>query len=224
MPGKILVADDEAGIVSLLREDLEGRGYLVYTARNGEEALAQAARRPDLILLDICMPGPDGLEVCRRIRDHVSCPIVFLTARVESCDKLAGFGAGADDYIIKPFDLEEVAARSAAHLRREQRRAAPANVRFFGEVAVDYTARTLTAAGTPVPLSRREFDIVALLSAHPGQVFDRERIYELIWSYDGAGNSDTIMEHIRKIRRKLAQHTGQSCIDTVWGCGYRWNA
>ena len=82
MPGKILVADDEAGIVSLLREDLEGRGYLVYTARNGEEALAQAARRPDLILLDICMPGPDGLEVCRRIRDHVSCPIVFLTARV----------------------------------------------------------------------------------------------------------------------------------------------
>ena len=219
MPARILVADDEEGIVSLLKTYLEGRGHLVLTARDGDGALEQAARRPDLILLDINMPGPDGLEVCRRIRDHVA----FLTARVEGADKLAGFGAGADDYILKPFDLDELGARVDAHLRRERRRAAPSNVRFFGEVAVDYTARAVTANGETVPLSRREFDIVALLSAHPGQVFDRERMYEAIWGCDGAGSSDTIMEHVRKIRAKLAAHTLRGCIETVWGCGYRWN-
>ena len=110
----------------------------------------------------------------------------------------------------------------AAHLRREQRHSRAA-VRFFGECAVDYSARTVTVSGQAVALSRREFDILELLSLHAGQVFDRERIYELVWGIDGGGSSDTVMEHVRKIRAKLAAHTSRSCIETVWGCGYKWN-
>ena len=178
---------------------------------------------PDLILLDINMPGMDGLTVCQTIRDHIACPILFLTARVESADKIAGFQAGADDYIVKPFDLDELGARVAAHLRREQRRQGGGAVRFFGELAVDYAARTVTAGGQPVVLARKEFDILELLSLNPGQVFDRERIYETVWGLDGEGSSDTVMEHIRKIRAKLAAHTLRSYIETVWGCGYKWN-
>ncbi len=168
------------------------------------------------------MPGMDGLTVCRTIREHVACPILFLTARIESADQIAGFQAGADDYIVKPFDLDELGARVAAHLRREQRHSRAA-VRFFGECAVDYSARTVTVGGQAVALSRREFDILELLSLHAGQVFDRERIYELVWGIDGGGSSDTVMEHVRKIRAKLAAHTSRSCIETVWGCGYKWN-
>ena len=197
--------------------------YDVLTAYSGVEALQKVAACPDLILLDINMPGMDGLAICRNIREYVTCPILFLTARVESADQIVGFRAGADDYIVKPFDLDELGARVAAHLRREQRRQGSMTVRFFGELAIDYGARTAAVNGVQVPFSRREFDIVELLSLNAGQVFDRERIYETVWGYDGEGNSDTIMEHIRKIRAKLAVHTRHSYIDTVWGCGYRWN-
>ncbi len=192
------------------------------TASSGAEALQKAAANPDLILLDINMPGLDGLSVCRQLRDHLNCPILFLTARIEQSDKIVGFAAGADDYIVKPFDLDELAARVQAHLRREQRRQGKASVRFFGDLTIDYNAREVTVQGQNVPLSKREFEIVALLSLHPGQVFDREHIYEAVWGIDGAGNSDTIMEHIRKIRAKLAACTMHSYIETVWGCGYKW--
>lgn len=148
----------------------------------------------------------------------------FLTARIESSDKIIGFQAGADDYIVKPFDLDELGARIAAHLRREQRRQNNSAVRFFGELILDYSARTVTINNQNIPLSKREFEIVELLSLNAGQVFDRERIYELVWGLDGDGNSDTIMEHIRKIRAKFAAHTLHNYIETVWGCGYRWNA
>ena len=197
--------------------------YNVMTAMSGEEAVRKSSCGPDLILLDINMPGMDGLTVCERIRKYVTCPILFLTARVESSDKIRGFQAGGDDYIVKPFDLDELGARVAAHLRREQRRQENPSVRFFGELTVDYTGRTVSVDGEPVSLSRREFDILELLSMNAGQVFDRERIYEIVWGIDGDGNSDTIMEHIRKIRAKLAAYTPHSYIETVWGCGYRWN-
>lgn len=218
----ILIVDDEHGIVDMMDTYFSPQ-YEVLTAYSGEEAIQKAEKQPDLILLDINMPGMDGLTVCQAIREHVACPILFLTARMESADKINGFQAGADDYIVKPFDLDELAARIAAHLRREQRRHRQSTVRFFGELVVDYSARTVTVHNEPTTLSKREFDILELLSLNAGQVFDRERIYETIWGIDGDGNSDTVMEHIRKIRLKLAAHTSHGYIETVWGCGYKWN-
>lgn len=220
---RILIVDDERGIADTMKAYFAPQ-YEVLTAYSGEEAIQKAEMQPDLILLDINMPGMDGLTVCQTIREHVACPILFLTARIESTDKINGFQAGADDYIVKPVDLDELAARIAAHLRREQRRHNQSIVRFFGELAVDYSARTVTIHNEPVILSKREFDILELLSLNTGQVFDRERIYEAVWGIDGDGNSDTVMEHIRKIRAKLAAHTLHSYIETVWGCGYKWNA
>ena len=223
MTSKILIVDDEHGIVDMIQSYFQSQ-YDILTAYSGQEALQKAGNNPDLILLDINMPDIDGLTVCQKIRDYITCPILFLTARIESGDKIIGFQAGADDYIVKPFDLDELGARIAAHLRREQRRQSNSAVRFFGELALDYSARTATINSQSIPLSKREFEIVELLSLNAGQVFDRERIYELVWGLDGDGNSDTIMEHIRKIRAKFAAHTLHNYIETVWGCGYRWNA
>ena len=208
---RILIVDDERGIVDMMKAYFSPQ-YEVLTAYSGEEALKKAEKQPDLILLDINMPGINGLTVCQTIREHVACPILFLTARIESAD-----------YIVKPFDLDELAARIAAHLRREKRWHSQSTVRFFGELAVDYSARTVTIDHEAITLSRREFDILELLSLHAGQVFDRERIYETVWGIDGDGNSDTVMEHVRKIRAKFAAHTLHSYIETVWGCGYKWN-
>ena len=222
MQPRLLIVDDEQGIVDMMASYFSPH-YEVLTAYNGNEALQKLKSKPDLILLDINMPGMDGLTLCQKIRDFITCPILFLTARIESADKINGFQAGADDYIIKPFDLDELGARVTAHLRREQRHRSNATVLFFGEVSIDYSARTVTVNGELVALSKREFDIVKLLSLNAGQVFDRERIYETVWGIDGDGNSDTVMEHIRKIRVKLAAHTLHSYIDTVWGCGYKWN-
>lgn len=221
MPPKILIVDDEPGIVDMLQSYFAAE-YQVLTAASGHEALQKAAASPDLILLDINMPGLDGLSVCRQLRAHLNCPILFLTARIEGSDKITGFAAGADDYIVKPFDLDELAARVQAHLRREQRRQGKAAVRFFGDLTLDYNARQASVQGQNIGLSKREFEIVELLSLHPNQVFDREHIYEAVWGIDGAGNSDCIMEHIRKIRARLAAHTRQNYIETVWGCGYKW--
>lgn len=223
MREKILIVDDEKGIVDMLKSHFERQSFQVYTAYNGMEALKQAVCDPDIVLLDINMPEMDGLAVCQRIREFITCPILFLTARIESADKIIGFQAGADDYIVKPFDLDELGARVAAHLRREQRRQYNRAVRFFGEITIDYAARTISINGESVSMSKREFDIVELLSLNPGQVFDRERIYETVWGIDGNGNSDTVMEHVRKIRAKLTAHTLHSYIETVWGCGYKWN-
>lgn len=223
MGEKILIVDDEKGVVDMLKNYFEKQAFQVYTAFNGMEALKRAACNPDIVLLDINMPEMDGLAVCQRIREFITCPIIFLTARIESADKIIGFQAGADDYIVKPFDLDELGARVAAHLRREQRRQGNRAVRFFGELTIDYAARTITVNGDAVSMSKREFDIVELLSLNPGQVFDRERIYETVWGIDRDGNSDTVMEHIRKIRAKLGAHTPYSYINTVWGCGYKWN-
>lgn len=223
MKQKLLIVDDEHGIVDMMASYFALQ-YQVLTAYSGKEALQKILYKPDLILLDINMPELDGLTLCKRIREYVTCPILFLTARIEAVDKISGFGAGADDYIVKPFDLEELSARIAAHLRREQRRQGNSSsmVRFFDELAIDYQARKVTVNNVPISFSKREFDILELLSLNAGQVFDRERIYESVWGIDGEGNSDTVMEHIRKIRAKLAMHTCHSFIETVWGCGYKW--
>ncbi|MCR6546400.1 response regulator transcription factor [Dehalobacterium formicoaceticum] len=223
MKHKVLLVDDEKGIVTMMKNYFEMSGYQVYSAYDGKEALEKIICQPDIILLDINMPEMDGISVCQRIREHISCPILFLTARIESKDKIIGLQAGADDYIVKPFDIDELGARVEAHLRREQRKQDQSVVRFFDELAIDYLKREVRVNSNLIPLSKREFEIVELLSMNTGQVFDRERIYEAIWGIDGDGSSDTIMEHIRKIRSKLAVYTRHSYIDTVWGVGYKWN-
>ena len=219
---KILIADDETDIVIMLSRFFESKGYRVLTATNGIETLKQVEHKPDIILLDINMPGLDGLEVCERIRNHVSCPILFLTARIEDADKVKGFSVGGDDYIVKPFSLVELDARVHAHLRRETRHTLETQLKFSGELTIDFLERCLFCKGEKVVLAKKEFDIVELLSQNLGQVFDKERIYERVWGYDSEGDSSVIAEHIRRIRTKIAAYTDKAYIETVWGCGYKW--
>ena len=219
---KILIADDEKDVVSLLKDYFEINNYLVLTAYTGAEAIEKASQNPDIILLDVNMPDGDGLSVCRKIRDHVSCPILFLTARIEDSDKISGFASGGDDYIIKPFSIEELGARVSAHIRRDHRIKTQANVRFFGDVTIDYTAKTVSVAEKTLELAKKEYQIVEFLSLSCGQVFDKERIYEKIWGYDAEGDSSVIAEHIRRIRAKLAKYGEEYHIETVWGIGYKW--
>lgn len=223
MNEKLLIVDDEKGVVDMLQSYFEMHSFQVYTALNGKDALKQAANKPDLVLLDINMPGMDGLTVCEKIRSYISCPILFLTARIETADKIKGFQVGADDYIVKPFDIDELGARVTAHLRRENRKQGQTVFRFFSDMVIDYSKREVAIKETVISLTRREFDIVELLSINAGQVFDRERIYEAVWGIDGEGSSDTVMEHIRKIRSKFASVSPYSYIETVWGVGYKWN-
>ena len=222
MRDKLLVVDDEEDIVSMLRDYFEINGYDVMTALNGAEAIKKAAKEPDLILLDINMPDIDGMEVCVRIRDFISCPILFLTARIDETDKIKGFGIGADDYIIKPFSIDELGARVAAHLRRERRQRETPKVRFDDKLAIDYTDRSLYYDGQLISLAKKEFDIVELLSQHIGQIFSKERIYELVWDYDSDGDSSVVAEHIRRIRSKFSAANMKPYIETVWGVGYKW--
>ena len=168
------------------------------------------------------MPGMDGLEVCQRIRDYVSCPILFLTARIEDADKVKGFSVGGDDYIVKPFSLVELEARVKAHLRRETRHSFTTQIKFIDDLTIDYAERCIFYKGNKISLAKKEFDIVELLSVNSGQVFDRERIYEKIWGYDSEGDSSVVAEHIRRIRTKIAENKKKGYIETVWGCGYKW--
>ena len=222
MDYKILIVDDEPDIVSMLASFFTGNGYQALTAHSGMESLRRVEQNPDIILLDINMPDMDGLEVCELIRDRVSCPILFLTARIEDRDKVKGFSAGGDDYILKPFSLMELEARVCAHLRREARHKADTRLRFVGNLAIDFAKRQLFCGKEEILLTKKEFDIVELLSQNPGQVFDKERIYEKLWGYDSEGDSGVVSEHIRRVRAKIAEHTDRTYIETVWGCGYKW--
>ena len=222
MAYRILVADDEADIVRLLQDLFTRQGYQVLAACGGKEALELCSQKPDLILLDVNMPDMDGFTLCRQIRDFVSCPILFLTARIEDADKVMGFAAGGDDYVTKPFSLDELSARVAAHLRREERPKNQARVWFGGDVAVDYLEKAVYVRGERVPLAKKEYEIVELLSQNRGQVFDKERIYERVWGWEGEGSSSVVAEHIKRIRAKLMQAGVQGQIETVWGVGYKW--
>lgn len=222
MPAKLLIVDDEPDIVQMLREYFELNGYAVVTAADGDEALSKLDERVALILLDVGLPQWDGLELCKRIRQFVSCPILFLTARVEDNDKIAGFRVGGDDYITKPFSLDELGARVEAHLRREQRRTYGGRPRFEEDLVIDFAEKAVYHDGVPVALARREFEIVEFLSTNAGQVFDKERIYERVWGVDGEGDSAVVAEHIRRIRCKLSAAGCKNHIETVWGVGYKW--
>lgn len=223
MKHKILVVDDEAMITELLSDHLGDEGYVVYVANCADDALKLLPKEPDLIMLDINMPGIDGLELCKNIRDHVSCPILFLTARITEQDKINGLQYGGDDYITKPFSLKELSARVAAHLRRDERtRNRSASVLTSGELLVNLSQHRVFYRDIEIEVSKKEFDLIEFLLTNAGQVFDRERIYERIWGCDAEGNADVIKEHIRKIRAKLQDATGKEYIETVWGVGYKW--
>lgn len=222
MSYKILLVDDEADIVNLLRDYFEINGYEVLTALNGTDALKQIEKYPDLILLDINMPDMDGLQVCKQIRNFVSCPILFLTAKVEDSDKINGFCVGGDDYIVKPFSIDELGARVSAHLRREDRHQVKSRTKFVGDLVIDYTSRTVYYQDKQLQFAKKEFDIIELISMNSGQVFDKERIYERVWGWDSDGDSSVVAEHIRRIRAKLCAAAGRTYIDTVWGVGYKW--
>ncbi len=219
---RILMADDDIQLLKMLQQYFQMKGYEILTAKDGEEAMEKAGMGPDIILLDVNMPRMDGMEVCRRIRDKVSCPILFLTARVEEEDRVGGLLMGGDDYIVKPFSLKELEARITAHLKREERWKGKSRYRMAGDCIIDYQARTVQIGEGYLKLTRTEYEIVEFLSMHPGQVFDRERIYERVCGWDGEGDSRGITELIRRIRKKMAALGDREYIETVWGMGYRW--
>ena len=222
MTQTIMVVDDETEILDMLKRYFSLEGYHVITATGGKEALQKLAKQPDLILLDINMPDMDGLSLCKSIRNFVSCPILFLTANAEDSDKIKGFGAGGDDYIVKPFSIDELGARVSAHLRRESRIQTKSSVLFDKKLAIDYLERAVYWNGNEIPLLKKEFDIIEVLSQNPGQVFDKERLYEAAWGLDGSGNNTVVAEHIRKIRAKFTAAGAKQYIKTVWGVGYKW--
>lgn len=222
MSYKILIADDDIELVKMLRTFFELKNYMVITASDGAETLKMIEMKPDIILLDINMPRADGIEVCQRIRDKVSCPILFLTARADEQDRVNGLMSGGDDYILKPFSLKELEARIIAHLKREERHQRKSSYRFQGDLSIDYAAKTVQVSGKDIELTKLEYGIIEFLSMNPGIVYDKERIYEKVCGYDGDGDSRVITELIRRIRKKIEKYTDTEYIETVWGMGYRW--
>ena len=219
---RILIADDEPGIVQLLKDYFEIQDYQVIEAKNGLEVLGQLNKKPDIILLDVNMPMLDGFEVCERIRFHVSCPILFLTAKIEESDRIRGLMIGGDDYILKPFSIDELGARVEAHLRREERKKTDGAVKIFDRLAVHYGDRCVYCEGQPLSLTKTEYGLVEILSLNAGQVFSKEQLYEKVRGFDGNADSSIVMEHIRRVRSKIGKYTAHVYIETVWGVGYRW--
>lgn len=222
MQYKILAVDDEIHILKLLKDYFNMQGYLVYTACGGNEALEKIEMQPDIILLDINMPDMNGLDVCKKIRDHITCPILFLTAKVEERDRINGLMIGGDDYILKPFSIEELGARVAAHLRREHRSGAKEALKFTDDLLINYTERSVYYQEKEVSFTKTEFDIIELLSMNRGQIFSKETIYERIRGFDGESDSNIIAEHIRRIRLKIGKYADKTYVETVWGVGYKW--
>lgn len=222
MKYKLLVVDDDEDIVKMLKDYFGLLGYLVYTASDGKEAVNSLKVNPDLIILDINMPEMDGIEVCKKIRDHINVPIVFLTAKIEEKDRINGFMAGGDDYILKPFSMGELNARVMAHLRREERGRDKKRVYFTDDLIIDYNNRIVSIGNDSISFTKTEFAIIELLSSNKGRIFDKETIYENLWGFDKDGDSSIITEHIRRIRSKFADKTDKDIIETVWGVGYKW--
>lgn len=216
---RILAVDDDKGILAVIRKALEKEGYLVDTLDDPEKIDPERLSGYQLILLDVMMPGTDGFTVCRRIREQVDCPVLFVTAKTEECDLITGFGLGADDYIRKPFGLGELRARVSAHLRRENRE--KKHRITLGDLEFSLQAKEIYCQGQQIPLTKSEYAICEYLALNRGQVFSKERIYEHVFGYDGESDSSAITEHIKNIRAKL-QKLGVSPVETVWGIGYKW--
>ncbi|KWX79332.1 DeoR family transcriptional regulator [Paenibacillus riograndensis] len=226
-PITILIADDEAEIAELIAIHLEREGYHTVKASDGRAAMQAVQSQPvDLAILDIMMPELDGHEVTRQIREQYRMPIIFLSAKATDLDKITGLVIGADDYMTKPFNPMELVARVKAQLRRAMQLNQPADgahaVLQIGGLIIDPDKRTVAIYGQTVELTPKEFDILQLLASHPNKVFSAENIFEQVWgeSYYDCGN--TVMVHIRTLRKKLSEDP-KKFVKTVWGVGYTFN-
>ncbi|MBI3998536.1 MAG: response regulator transcription factor [Armatimonadetes bacterium] len=228
MPTRILVVDDEPHIVELVRYNLLQEGFEVLAAGDGEGALAKArSERPDLIVLDIMLPGVDGLEVCRTLRRETSVPIIMLTAKGGELERVVGLELGADDYVTKPFSPRELVARVRAVLRRRAREVASpaAEPLEVGALRLDPTTHEVTLDARPVDLTAREFELLRLFMRHPNRVFTRDFLLEHLWGYDFYGSTRTVDMHVSRLREKIEDEPVEpTYIMTVRGVGYKLRA
>jgi two-component system response regulator ResD len=224
---RVLIVDDEATVREVVGQYLELEHFSVMQASNGLEALRLAEETPpDLVILDLTLPGIDGLEVCRRLRAASAIPILMLTARSDDADKLEGFGIGADDYLTKPFNPRELVARVRAIMRRLDAMSMPAMVfdgdLHFGELTIRAQIRQVERNGLPLELTTKEFDLLRFLAAHPKQVFTREQLLLHVWNYDNYGEDSTVTVHMRRLREKVEPDPARpQHLRTVYGIGYK---
>ncbi len=218
----VLVVDDEIALAGVVAGYLEREGFTVLQAHDGPSAVALAeSRRPDLIVLDVMLPGFDGVEVCRQVRQFTDAYIIMLTARDEEVDKIVGLSVGADDYLVKPFSPRELIARVRAMLRRPRSVPVSASETTVGDLVVDEEARTVTVAGMPVELTRTEFDLLATMVARPRLAFSRRQLIDAVWGSDWYGDEHLVDVHVGHLRRKLGDDaTEPRYVRTVRGVGY----
>jgi DNA-binding response OmpR family regulator len=223
---KILVVDDEAKIVEVLKAYLEQAGFEVATASDGASALAAARDdQPDLAVLDIMLPGMDGLEITKTLQKELGTPVILLTAKSDEVDRLVGLEIGADDYIVKPFSPREVVARVKAVLRRAGRSAPDSERIEAGGLVVDLGGREVTVDAEPVELTKTEFDILAAMAGTPGRVWTRLQLMQTVSGYAYEGYERTIDAHMKNLRKKLGDDPSEPrWIKTVWGVGYKFDA
>ncbi len=219
----ILVVDDERGIVKLARDYLEQGGFRVVTAADGQTALAAARHeRPDLVVLDLNLPGLDGLDVCRALRRDSDVPVIMLTARVDEADRLIGLELGADDYVTKPFSPRELVARVRAVLRRVRGGVHRPGLVRAGDLEIDLHGHRVTRGGEPIRLSRTEFNLLATLAQHPGQTFTRAQLLDRLHGVAYEGYDRSIDAHVKNLRRKLEPDPAEPrYVLTVYGIGYQ---
>ncbi|MGX1274200.1 response regulator transcription factor [Streptomyces phaeoluteigriseus] len=220
---RVLVVDDDLTVAEVVTGYLDRAGYTVDRADDGPTALARAAaHRPDLVVLDLMLPGMDGLEVCRRLRGQGPVPVVMLTARGDEDDRILGLEVGADDYVTKPFSPRELVLRVESVLRRARPAAVTPPLSAAG-LTVDPAARRATKNGTELALTLREFDLLAFLLRHPGRAFGREDLMQQVWGWD-FGDLSTVTVHVRRLRGKVEDDPARPrLIQTVWGVGYRFD-
>src|SRR5712671_6107562 len=220
---KVLVVDDEVHIVELARLYLTREGYDVEGVGDGAQAMARFGQiKPDLVILDIMLPGIDGLTICKEIRKLSQVPIIMLTARDEVTDKVVGLEVGADDYLTKPFHPQELVARAKALLRRARVEPDQPKLIRAGKLEVDLERHEVRYGKAKVQLRPKEFDLLALLARHPGRVFQRSELLDLVWGYDFPGYTRTVDVHVQQVREKLTSGGVSSpTIQTVWGVGYK---
>ena len=224
---KILIVEDEETIADLEKDYLELSGFEVEVANDGDSGLEKALQEEyDLLILDLMLPGVDGFEICRKVRDEKNTPIIMVSAKKDDIDKIRGLGLGADDYMTKPFSPSELVARVKAHLARydrliEKKKKKNKVIEIRG-LKIDTTARRVWVNGEERTFTTKEFDLLSFLAAHPNHVYSKDELFQKIWDMESVGDIATVTVHIKKIREKIEMDTSNpQYIETIWGVGYR---